>query len=118
MKRRTLKALRGSIEKWEEILTGYGIDHGRDNCPLCKIFSSPYRECNAREGERCPVKIHSKRIACRRTPYQRWSKHHMDVHFLEANKIPGGCPKCKQLAQKEIDFLKSLLPSKPKKKEE
>lgn len=38
MNSRTLKALKGSIRKWERICNGTGEDRGPRNCPLCELF--------------------------------------------------------------------------------
>ena len=101
--KRKLKALEGSIEKWEKIVDGTGIDERDENCPLCKL----YWGCKS-----CPVADTVARAGCNDTPYMEWCKHH-------AKKHPDGvwcppmrveCPTCKRLAQKELDFLKSILP--------
>jgi len=68
----TLKALKGSIKKWERIVEGTGVDEGADNCPLCEI------------------------------------KH------VDKKKMKVYCATCKELAQKELDFLRSLLPKEEK----
>ncbi len=46
MNNETLVALRGSIEKWEKIVGGSGVDGGIENCPLCKEFYiNPFNQC-------------------------------------------------------------------------
>ena len=35
---KTLKAIIGSVFKWDSIAFGYGEDLGGDNCELCKTF--------------------------------------------------------------------------------
>lgn len=38
MDKKTVKAIRGSIKKWEDIEKGTGMDFGVGNCPLCHLF--------------------------------------------------------------------------------
>jgi len=45
MDAKTLKALKGSIKKWEKIIAGTGVDKGGDNCPLCKACGWNCRDC-------------------------------------------------------------------------
>ena len=106
MDKRTLKALKESIKKWEKIVAGKGGDRGGGNCALCELF--------AEEGcIDCPVYIKTGKCDCSDTPYVEWHDHQTNNHFdgfSEIYKIE--CPKCKELAQKELEFLKSLLPEK------
>ena len=84
MNKKTLKALKGSIEKWEKIVAGEGIDLGTVNCPLCQIFVVPKDSC-----EGCPVMEKTGESDCYGSPYY---DHRPDS------------------AQDELDFLESLLP--------
>ena len=105
MDKKTLKALKKSIKKWEKIVNEEGVDWGLD-CSLCKLFI----ENNCVD---CPVYIKTKMRSCIGTPYAEWVHHQRDSHvdeFTEAYEIE--CPKCKELARKELEFLKSLLPEK------
>jgi hypothetical protein len=86
MDKTTLKALKGSIAKWEAIVAGTGHDNGGDNCPLCKMFL--YKECHG-----CPVNEETGRKFCHGSPYEKWNEYHSVGH-----------------AQAELAFLKSLLP--------
>lgn len=93
-----------SIEKWEHIVNGTGVDDGTDNCALCKEF---HKNGNCTE---CPVvTIGNGRYGCFETPYSSWRSHHNKTHFNHAFPLSIECEKCKELAQKELDFLKSLL---------
>lgn len=100
MNERTLTALQGSIKKWEEIVAGTGEDMGVMNCPLCQEF---YRlQC-----EGCPVKTRTWQPLCADTPYDEWASE---------DEAAGGTgfattPELVALAQKELDFLRSLLPN-------
>ena len=40
MTKKVLKALKGSIKKWESIVKGTGEEHGSKNCPLCKALGT------------------------------------------------------------------------------
>ena len=98
MNEQTLKALKGSIKKWERIVAGTGVDKGIDNCPLCKIFWSD-EQCGP-----CPVKEKTGENFCRNSPYKDW-----------AFEAPGTGTKAETEKQKaaalaELKFLKSLLP--------
>ena len=102
MDAKTLKALKGSIEKWEMIVAGAGIDDGDKNCPLCKLFSD--KNCHD-----CPVFEKVNAMGCHNTPYDEWESHHENKHE-EKRMRKVHCPTCKKLARKELNFLKSLLP--------
>jgi hypothetical protein len=100
----TKEALKGSIEKWKKIESGLGIDQGQDNCPLCQLF------CKRFGCDKCPVNLKSHH-ACGGTPYFKWSEHFEKAHGITNNyQIQEGCMKCRVLAGKELDYLKSLLP--------
>ena len=112
---RALKALKASIhDKWEPIIAGNGLDGGTDNCPLCNIY---FRidvgfECSIS----CPVKAKTGLDLCYGTPYEKWI---LLSHTLKLNDQDDGynlTPGQKRRAVAELDFLKSLLPKKPKKK--
>lgn len=53
MDARTLKALHGSIKKWEAIAKGTGTDKSGENCPLCQEFAYPSGKPFCHD---CPVK--------------------------------------------------------------
>lgn len=106
MDAKTLEALKGSIEKWEKIVTGKGIDLGSANCPLCMIFLED--RCAG-----CPVAEKNGTDSCEKSPYISWYEHGNWEH--EQNRhIEPGCSECTRLAQAELDFLKSLLPEETK----
>lgn len=87
-----LKALKGSIAKWEAILAGTGEDDGPDNCPLCQLFNTPQTKDDFCKG--CPVREATSQRFCHGTPYEDY--------------LDGGDD---EVAQAELDFLKSLLPA-------
>lgn len=104
MKKKTLVALKGSIEKWEKIVAGKGKDRGTENCPLCKLFWAQKQTC-----QYCPVERISKRGCCENTPYDAWNVWKENT---EKDRVVD--KQSKQLAQAELDFLKSLLPENEK----
>ena len=107
MKPETLIALQGSIRKWEQIAAGKGEDKGVLNCPLCQEFFYK-RGCRG-----CPVSAKTGHHNCNRTPYTEWEEQLRDevvdgrrgVHVRRATT-----PALVALAQKEVEFLRSLLP--------
>jgi len=110
MNKETLAALNGSIRKWKKIVEGTEVDRGTDNCPLCQMFHRrriAFQRDSACDG--CPVKNKSGEMYCESTPYIEWGNHHAIKHG-SASTIIKNCPTCKELAQKELDFLRSLLP--------
>ena len=103
MNKETLKALEGSIEKWEKIVAGKELDLGWQNCPLCRRFLACIGGC--------PVDIATRGAGCTRTPWTDWAIHHEVAHKdKKTMRVFKNCPECKELAQAELDFLKSLLP--------
>lgn len=92
MDAKTLKALRGSIAKWQAIVNGTGEDMGINNCPLCKLFH--------RDGcIGCPVMNKTGYPYCSKTPYDTFE-------ILDPDS-----PEKKAASVVELEFLKSLLPS-------
>ena len=93
MDEHTLKALRGSIRKWESIVSGLGEDLRSVNCSLCIEFP----EC-----EGCPVVERTGQDECEGSPYyETWrAKQNFGRDSIEYM----------QTAMAEVDFLKSLLP--------
>ncbi len=100
MEEATTEALEGSIDKWEKVKEGTGLDKASNNCPLCQLFMM-----NACEG--CPVKDATGVSHCDNTPYERWSHHHYVKH-KDKWTCEIYCSICTELAQEELDFLKSL----------
>jgi hypothetical protein len=109
MDKKALKALKGSIKKWEGIVSGKGIDKGSENCPLCKLFYSGIDYCSL-----CPIYQKTGDEHCQNTPYIAWVDHLESEHNC-VEDLSIQCPTCKRLAEKELKFLKSLLPKKTKK---
>lgn len=113
----TLKALQGSIKKWERIVACEGQDSGSTNCDLCQTFIMHREVENQCIG--CPVHKKTRQILCGGSPYIKWLDHcrrYLDYTVPKALKSfrPRSPERkeAKRLAQVELDFLKSLLPRK------
>ncbi len=110
MKPKTLKALKGSIVKWERILRSpKAHDRGADNCALCEIFLK--NDCI-----KCPVRNATERNECLDSPWTPWAIHQDNAHsrcFSPYFREPF-CKECMRLAKKELAFLESLLPKEKK----
>ena len=102
----TLRALRGSIKKWEAIVAGDGRDLGSANCPLCQL----HHKDNCRG---CPVAYASRRACCENTPHEAWVGAAIATGGATApisHRDPEHRAELTRLAQAELDFLRSLLP--------
>ena len=102
MKPETLTALKESIEKHEKNLEAETPDYvrlGAYFCPLCWMFNASKSECDG-----CPVHERTK-CSCAGSPYE-------DLVLAKRDWENGRLPRDAFLEaeQKEIDFLKSLLP--------
>ena len=105
MNAKTLKALKGSIAKWQAVVAGKGADEGGNNCPLCQMFFVGVPISERCIG--CPVAKRAKTIGCYKTPWQEWAAHQDETGYARTQKQ-------KRLARAELRFLKSLLPRKRK----
>lgn len=105
MDAKTLAALRGSIAKWEGIVAGEIEDNGGDNCPLCQMFNPNPRPSTMSEAQAClgcPVRDRSGEKYCRDTPYA-------DIEDV-GEEYGENSEEYQEVAQRELKFLKSLLP--------
>lgn len=104
MKAKTLKALRGSIAKWESIVEGTGIDIGAGNCPLCRLFHFGFGgKKNPVKCGGCPVREATGQHGCLGSPY--------DVIEDIEDQYGTGSEEYAKAAKAELDFLKGLLPA-------
>ena len=117
MPKRTLAALKGSICKWKDIVAGSAMDHGVDNCSLCKVYHPEFRKITGGDYEcsdKCPVKAKTGESFCLGSPYLKWANHQDRYHGGNASVGQGvECPTCKKLAKAELRFLEKLLPPSP-----
>lgn len=101
MDEKTREALEGSIKKWENIAYNGAENQGSDDCALCDLYNTGHIPiCSG-----CPIKLVAGNPYCIGTPYSKWINHQLYVH---RNAHTVMCEKCVQIAEKEIDFLKSL----------
>ncbi len=109
MDNKTITALQGSIAKWEKVAFHGGIDDGYKNCPLCRLFSEPDYE--GQPGlphcDGCPVSLDVGTDGCDMTPYEDWQDYQFEMGTNQSTVFDD---KSKELAIKELEFLKSLLP--------
>lgn len=98
MKKKTLEALHGSVQKWRDIVTEGAIGRGVRDCPLCQIFYAPG---SATCCEGCLVNKKTGQKFCRGTPYPDFVR----VQGVER----------KRAAIAMYDFLVGLLPEKERK---
>lgn len=99
MKKRTLKALKKSIAKWEknaERKFTHEVRTGVSDCPLCTLFFM-----NSCKG--CPVSEASGVTNCDNTPYNNV----VNLKPLSSEPVR---PALKDAIEREVAFLKSLLP--------
>ncbi len=98
------RALEKSIIKWEKIVGGTGVDRFNANCELRIRFALNDKDCVD-----CPVSIEVEGIGCLDTPWMGWLEHQQDIHNNRTVKeLKVECPTCRELAIKEVKFLKSL----------
>lgn len=100
-----MKALEGSIAKWQDIMDGKGEDRGCSNCPLCQLaeqLASPETD----QCEICIICIDTEADGCQNTPYLKYSVHRRLEHWGQNPDIL--CSTCKELACAERDYLIKL----------
>jgi hypothetical protein len=89
-----LKALQGSVAKWQAIVNGAGHDDGPLNEPLCRAFLKDTDDCTG-----CPVKKRTGRDSCDGTPYEAWT---VAITAEDMAKV----------AHVQLAFLQSLQPQR------
>ena len=99
-----LKALRGSIKKWQSVVAGTMAPTDAlscHTCPLCHLF----HDKSPGWCQGCPVKLTTGLDTCQGTPFYDYHKavKHNDSKAMTA------------AARAELAFLRSLLP-RPKRK--
>ncbi len=114
MKRETLVAVKGSVNKWKNIDEGHVDDNGGTNCNLCQRFGDLCTRKEDGKVEKCPVYIFTGETGCDKTPYSTWSNHQGRVH--DSHHHPHlkfiDCKRCSVLVKQEIAFLEALIPVK------
>ena len=106
MNEKALKALIGSITKWDLIAQGVICEDDME-CPLCELFFNKRRHVPCMG---CPVTIdHIDRQICSGTPYHSMSLTGSLTISQDIKKFPHDKPKLHEI-ENEIEFLISLLP--------
>jgi hypothetical protein len=91
-----VKALEGSIEKWQGVFDGKLSDEKGSNCPLCLLNKCCYD---------CILVTHGwSRLQCQNTPYIAWHDHITDDGILGRR---ANTPERQELAMKELEYLRS-----------
>lgn len=101
-----MKALDGSIEKWDKISKGKLVDEGVYNCPLCTLHTGPGQGCSD-----CIVCKETKRAGCIGISYPIWKEHIEKEHkpYTYGNvELKVYCPECKQIAEEIRDSLYNI----------
>lgn len=89
-----------SIQKWQDIVNGAGLDQGGDNCALCET----HEHCSS-----CPILLPGDRRHCLSTPYLRWRKHIGEAHPTTSNHCYAVfCNECLVLAKEMLAFLEHI----------
>lgn len=114
MNKDTLEALKGSIAKWEGIVSNTAVDMGPWNCDLCQKFLYP-QGCVG-----CPVLEKTGKTGCNGSPYEEFfetlKRYQLTFPAITNRKQynkqypPKEFAILKPLAEAELEFLKSLLP--------
>ena len=92
-----------SILKWQDVAYHGGEDGGMANCALCKVHYDEEGSCS----DKCPVRKNTGVCGCNKTPYEEWDYHQDKEHIGELDRTVH-CEKCKEIAIRELEFLKSL----------
>jgi hypothetical protein len=101
----TLEALKGSIAKWERVVTKGTDGTNWMDCPLCDLFWE-----NGCMG--CPVRDRTKQRVCLGSPFEVYADLRdtlIEDDEIDPNQV-GKHPGVIASAKDELDFLKSLLP--------
>ena len=108
MEEKTLVALKKSIEHWEKNAApgDHPVSTKAKDCALCGLFFWE-EDCAG-----CPVYQRTGREGCHGSPY--WSVVDAKLELCADESKGRLRKKLREAAQKELDFLKSLLPEEDK----
>lgn len=114
----TLTALKASIKHWEENVSIPNITEahfGSSYCALCQRFiNNAAGTCTTEDGESCPVSIKANAIGCVNTPWRDVtiaSQAYIYAKNKNSDIIEYHEKNYRLCAQRELDFLRSLLPT-------
>lgn len=119
MNKRTIKAIIGSIAKWDLIAQGISVNKGSENCPLCELFRNATFVHITNRCVGCPVYEKVAAPGCVHTPYQHILLR-LSVTIPEwVNQLRLGNKEYVNATlgniEKEVEFLISLLPESEQK---
>jgi len=100
----TLKALRGSIAKWERVVSTGASGTSYADCALCALFWAA--DCIG-----CPVSQRTGESHCDGSPFEDYMSERHELRL--GSKERTSDPAVKEAAERELAFLKSLLPPPP-----
>lgn len=110
MTQKVVKALEGSICKWNDVGMGFGKENGYEDCPLCTLFYISH-DCYG-----CPISTEMRMAYCEGTPYvqwqRMWTKYNPDCMSvpLEQVRDPEFKTVIAEIVEDEIIYLLELLP--------
>ena len=112
MTKKALVALKESIQHWERLVSGdrlIGEIPNGEHCSLCTSFYNTSLIVGDADSlcVGCPIKDHTGTSVCFNTPYREVLDTITDYSARQLNK-----KKFKKAAEAELEFLKSLLPTK------
>lgn len=114
----TVKALKESIQHWQNIVDGKDGTQGSGNCALCARFLTSrdqYTACVRSDDEVCPVYLKTDHDFCCKTPFTDFVEAgDLITRTTNSGKITRSFfvngPESLAAAKAEVAFLKSLLP--------
>ena len=96
----TIKAmLKTDIRKQKKVLAGE-VDWNSSYYSFCHLF---HGACYF-----CPVGKHTQRYLCQDSPRAHWIEHQKEEHGVDGCHFVVQCDTCRELAQKELEFLELL----------
>ena len=111
-----LTALKESIAHWERVASGTMFNTesvGANNCALCREFNWFDLPAGKSYDDRCvgcPVCDKTGKRFCKGTPYDVFQTKQETLVLSSSFKSWLATPEARDLAAKELAFLKSLLP--------
>lgn len=111
MRKATITALKESIATWECRAAGEDIWPDADSCALCDRFQGNGHESCQLSGEECPVREATGAAVCSEaTAFLKYDEYYRNSVRRGNTAQYAASIMGRRRAQKEVDFLKSLLP--------
>lgn len=110
---KTLKALKGSIKKWNKVILG-APEAGTDDCPLCQIFNNDPVMRGVAPCKGCPVREKTGLPFCGGTSYREWYLTSAKQKYKNGSykNIISQNGEGRKAALKMYNFLAQLLPKR------